>query len=710
MTVRCHQSGASPRISVSIITLVLLAVTIAGCTPQHPTPIGAGADWAEYLGHNSSSQYSSLDQITKTNVARLEVAWEHITGDSAQYQANNLVIDGVVYTPTPGHLLTALNGATGEELWTFDPDSVTEVQPSRSSRGLMYWSNGADSHWVFVGKGPRLYAVDAKTGASISSFGEGGSVHMGGMLDVEGEPTVRLHTPGYIYNDMMIMGTAVPEDTPGAVRAFDVRTGERKWIFHTLPRPDEPGSETWPEGYLDKTGGASDWSGIAIDTERGIVYSSTETAGPDFYGGDRWGKNLYANSLIAIDANTGEYMWHFQFVHHDLWDMDAPTPPNLLTVVHDGELRDVVAQGTKMGYLYVFDRVTGEPLWPIEEEPQAASQLPDMKAWPTQPRPTKPARLMRDRYTEDDVSNISPEANQMTTESLARMGTYGAFPPPSLDQTIIFPGYDGGMEWGGAAIGPGGMLYVNINEIPWFYQLVKTRSDGGAPISRGEIQYRVRCASCHGINRAGDPGGGFPGLIDTPNRLSKEAVAQLIANGGARMPAFDHLPDNDRAAIVDFLYGEAQPEADASDEDLQPYIFRGFHRWQDDEGYPAIKPPWGTLNAVDLNTGEIKWKVPLGEYKELTARGIPPTGTENYGGPVVTASGLIFIGATADETMRAFDAETGEILWAHDLPFGGNATPSTYMVDGKQYVIISAGGWKTNRPAGGSLVAFALPD
>ncbi|MFK7844900.1 MAG: PQQ-binding-like beta-propeller repeat protein [Rhodothermales bacterium] len=697
------------KLSFLFTPLIVLGLSTTACTPQHPAPAGSGADWAHYLGHTSSSQYSSLDQINKENVAQLEVAWTHVTGDSSQYQANNLVVDGVVYTPTPGHLLTALDGATGELLWTFDPDTVIESKPSRSSRGLMYWSDGIDQ-WIFISKGPRLYAIDAKSGVSASSFGEGGSIHLGDAMDVAGRPTVVLHTPGYIYNDMIIIGARVTEDTPGAVRAFDVRTGERKWIFHTLPRPGEAGSETWPEGYLDKTGGASDWSGLSIDTERGIVYSSTETAGPDFYGGNRWGENLFANSLIALDANTGERLWHFQFVHHDLWDMDNPAPPNLLTVMHEGRLRDVVAQGTKMGYLYVFDRVTGEPLWPIEERPQPASKLPDMKAWPTQPHPTKPPRLMRDLYTEDDVSTISPEAQVMTTETLARMGTYGSFPPPSLDQTIIFPGYDGGMEWGGSAIGPGGMLYVNINEIPWFYQLVRTKNEDGAPISSGELFYRVRCASCHGIDRSGDPGGGFPPLTDLAGRSTREAVSQLITNGGARMPAFDHLPETQRKAIVNFLFGDAQTEGEEENDDLQPYVFRGFHRWLDDEGYPAIKPPWGTLNAVDLNTGEIKWKVPLGEYKELTARGIPPTGTENYGGPIVTGSDLIFIGATADETIRAFDTETGTILWEHGLPFGGNATPSTYMVDGKQYVIISAGGWKSNRPAGGSLVAFALPD
>ncbi|MBX2818728.1 MAG: PQQ-binding-like beta-propeller repeat protein [Rhodothermaceae bacterium] len=689
---------------------LLAALILTACTSEPPILVGAGENWDAYLGHPSSNQYSFLDQITKENVGQLEVAWVYETGDSSQYQSNNLIIDGILYTATPTRKLTALNAATGEALWTFDPNDVNEGQDRGAQRGLMYWEEGDDRR-IYMPYRPYLFAINAESGDLVTSFGTDGYIHLGEQMDL-GEPAnVGLNTPGYVYDDMIIIGAIVSEDVPGAVRAFDVRTGERKWIFHTLPRPGQPGSETWPEGYLEKTGGASDWSGLAIDTTRGIVYSSTETAGPDFYGGDRYGENLYANSLIALDAHTGERLWHHQFVHHDLWDMDNPTPPTLLTVTHEGKKVDVVAQGTKMGFLYVFDRETGEPLWPIEEIPQAASKLPDMKSWPTQPAPTKPPRLMRDRYTEADVSTISPEAEQMTTEALARMGTYGSFPPPSLDQTIIFPGYDGGFEWGGNAADPDGILYVNVNEIPWFYQLVPTASEDGERLSIGERYYRVRCASCHGLDLAGNLASGFPPLAGIAERQTKDYVMQVVTQGGGRMPAFDHLSLENREAIINYLFGDEQPETQnpKPETDLPPYIFRGFHRWFDDEGYPAIKPPWGTLNAVDLNTGEIKWKVPLGEYKELTERGIPPTGTENYGGPIVTASGLIFIGATADETFRAFDKETGEILWEHDLPFGGNATPSTYMVDGKQYVVISAGGAKSQRPKGGSLVAFSLP-
>ena len=699
-----------------LLVFPLVAAAVAmGLSSAPGPPVGADEDWAHYLGHPSSNQFSTLDQINKSNVQRLEVAWTYETGDSAEYQSNNLIVGGVLYTATPRRNVTALDAATGKHLWTFNPDSIhayggNKYQSGGRQRGVMYWADGDDRR-IFTSKGPWFYALDAATGKPVSSFGEKGLIHLGDGLDVEGRPNAGQNTPGYIFEDMVIMGTNVGEDVPGALRAFDVRTGERRWIFHLLPRPGEFGSETWPEGYLAHTGGASDWSGIAIDTARAIVYASTETAGPDFWGGDRYGENLFANSLVALDARTGERRWHHQLVHHDLWDMDLPAPPTLLTVQHEGETVDVVAQGTKMGLLFVFDRVTGEPLWPIEERPAPTSELDSVRTWPTQPFPTKPPPLMRQRYTEDDLSDVSPKARLLTEDVFAQSGSHGSFPPPSLRQTVKFPGYDGGMEWGGAAADPEGILYVNVNEMPWFYGLIPTRRVDGTPLPAGERHYRIQCASCHGVDLAGNPRGGFPSLQDVPDRYTKDEVMQIVTRGGGRMPAFDRLPEERRQRIVDYLFGDEEPVEDPEvDEDVPPYAFRGFERWLDDEGYPAIKPLWGTLNAVDLNSGEIKWKVPLGEYDELTARGIPVTGTENYGGPIVTAGGVLFIGATADETFRAFDKDTGEILWEHELPFGGNATPSTYMVDGRQYVVISAGGGKSGRPAGGSLVAFALPE
>ncbi len=680
--------------------------------------MSAGENWSSYLGHPTSSQFSSLDQINKSNVTQLEVAWTYVTGDSAMYQNNNLIIDGILFTATPTRKVMAVNAATGKHIWTFDAEIIHPGKVRTQQRGTMYWEEGENKR-LFSPRGSYLYSLDAKTGQLDTAFGEGGFIHLGDGMDVEGRPNVGLNTPGYIYKDKIIIGANVAENVPGAVRAFDVRTGERKWIFHTLPRPGEFGSETWPEGYLEKTGGASDWSGLAIDTERGIVYSSTETAGPDFYGGDRYGENLFANSLIALDANTGERLWHFQLVHHDLWDMDNPAPPNLMTVKHDGKMVDIVVQGTKRGLLYAFNRVTGEPLWPIEERPAPQSEIPGVKSWPTQPFPTKPEPLTRQLYTADDISNISPEAAQLSKDIFEQVGSAGSLPAPSLEPTIIFPGFDGGMEWGGAAADPDGILYVNVSEMPWYYQLVQTKKEGGEDYSAGERVYRVHCASCHGLDRAGSAGGEFPSLIDIGSRKSKGEVMTTLKTGAGRMPAFDQLSDSRLTAIQGFLFGD---ESDSSlhpsnfaygneaRETEQPYVFRGFHRVTDQEGYPAIKPPWGSLKAVDMNSGEIKWSVPLGEFPELTARGIAVTGQENYGGPVVTAGGLVFISATKDNKMRAFDKDTGEQLWEADLPFDGNSTPSIYMVDGKQYVVISAGGAKIQRPKGGHIVAFALPE
>ncbi|NND32893.1 MAG: c-type cytochrome, partial [Saprospiraceae bacterium] len=349
-------------------------------------------------------------------------------------------------------------------------------------------------------------------------------------------------------------------------------------------------------------------------------------------------------------------------------------------------------------------------LWPIEERPVEPSRIAGFDAWPTQPFPTKPPPLTRQRYTEDDYSDISPQAYQLSQDVITQSGSYGPYPPPSLEQIIIFPGFDGGMEWGGSAADPDGILYVNVNEIPWFYQMIPTKNPDGTPLPFGEQQYQIQCSSCHGIDLSGNPEGGFPALKDIATKHTKSTVGMLMDFGGGRMPSFSELSDQKRDAIINYLFGDSGPKAGTKpQEDVQPYVFRGFQRWNDREGYPAIKPPWGTLNAVDLNSGTIKWKVPLGEYEELTDRGIPITGTENYGGPIVTSGNVLFIGATKDAKFRAFHKETGELLWEHDLPIDGNATPSTYAINGKQYVIISAGGAKIGPRKGGTLVAFALP-
>jgi quinoprotein glucose dehydrogenase len=686
--------------------LVLLVLGCCWLKVAH----GQDVDWANYLGGKERNLYSSLTQINRENVAKLNVAWTYDTGNEAEYQANNLIVGGVLYTPTATRKVIALDAATGKELWQWDPANEHTGAGSPRQRGLVYWANdhGGEQR-LFTAVNGFLFAIDPKSGETMSSFGDKGSINLGSGLN----------TPGVIFKDMLILGGLGGK---GSLRAFDVRTGKLRWIFNLIPQPGEVGYETWPKDAHKTATGLMPWCGQALDEKRGIVYAASKTAEPDFYGGERHGSNLFANSIVALNAMTGERIWHFQIVHHDLLDKDLPCAPVLLTVNHEGKQIDAVAQGTKHGLLFVFDRVTGKPLWPIEERPVPQSDLIGEQAWPTQPFPTKPPPLMRQKYTEEDASNITAQTFQMTLDRIRAAPNFGPFPAPSLNETIMFPGFDGGMEWGGGAADPDGIYYVNVNEMPWLLQMIETRHADGSELAAGERDYLLFCGVCHGMDLKGNNELKFPPLLEIDKRKTRAEIEQMTRFGRGRMPAYDSMPEEKRVAILDYVLSKSVPPSEGRQKSKKPgannkaaetgpaYAFGGFRRWLDDEGYPAIKPPWGTLNAVDLNTGEIKWKVVLGEYPELTARGIPPTGTENYGGPLVTAGGVIFIGATADETFRAFNKQTGEILWKAKLPFGGNASPSTYMVGGRQYVVISAGGGKSGRRRGGTLVAFALPE
>ncbi len=696
-----------------ILLICSVVALVGGCasTPKiipNKADAKEDVDWRVYLGGKERNLYSSLKQINRDNVTKLEVAWTFETGDQAEYQANNLIVGGLLYTPTPSRKVVALNAATGEVSWTWDPAKDGPGAGRARQRGLVYWENeeGGERR-LLTGVAGMLFALDAVTGEVIKDFGKEGSIKLGSGLN----------TPGVVYKDLVIVGGVGGK---GAVRAYDVRTGAQRWIFHLIPRPGEVGYDTWPKNAYKTATGLMPWCGQSLDEKRGIVYVATKTAEPDFYGGRRHGANLFANSVLALDAATGKRIWHFQIVHHDLLDKDLPCPPVLLTVTHKGKKVDAVAQGTKHGLLFVFNRETGEPLWPIEERPVPASELEGEKAWPTQPFPTKPPPLMRQKYTETDASNISPKTLQLTLDRIKASPNFGPFPAPGLNETVMFPGFDGGMEWGGGAADPDGIYYVNVNEMPWLLQMIETRKVDGSELVRGERDYKIFCGACHGLDRKGNKQAGFPPLLGIGDRKTRAEIELITRQGGGRMPGYATMPEAKRSAILDYVLNYKPPSPSRSEPgapapkvtDKQPpaYAFGGFRRWLDDEGYPAIKPPWGTLNAVDLNTGKIKWKVVLGEYPELTARGIPPTGTENYGGPLVTASGLIFIGATADESFRVFDKENGKTLFKAKLPFSGTATPSTYMVKGRQYVVISAGGGKSGRPRGGHLVAFALPE
>lgn len=700
--------------------------------------------WDEYMGDKARTHYSSLNQINKSNVKTLKKVWEYKSGDldgknTTQIQCSPIVIDSILYGTNPITNLFAINAKTGNEIWKFDHGQ--DVGPGwwGVNRGLIYWNDSSDGRIIYT-SGSYIYAVDALAGKIEKTFGENGKIDLRKNL---GRPfenlSVIANTPGVVFKNILIQGTRVhegPGASPGHIRAYDLNTGSLVWRFNTIPQPGEFGYDTWPKDAWKYMGGANSWAGMTLDEDTGIVYIPTGSASYDFWGGNRKGKNLFANSLIALNANNGKRLWHFQFVHHDLWDRDLPAPPNLVVVNKDGRSIKAVAQVTKSGHIFVFDRQTGEHVFPVEEFPFPLSELEDEESWPTQPLPTKIPPFARQEFTRDMINDMFPNSKALLAwtpnqkekvsdktikEVWETLNSQGQFHPHSeKKRSITFPGLDGGAEWGGAGYDPNsGWLYINSNEMPWVsiankfdnpkeweWQLKKD------PIKNfGKSIYSQQCSRCHGAELDGMLN--IPGLKDLKNRFNKLELSFIIKKGKGSMMPMPHVSEAQIKAMTSFLLDDETINLDLNsfrelDPNIVPYSIDYFGRFMDQNGYPAVKPPWGTLNAIDLNKGEIVWQVPLGEYEELSNQGFPKTGTENYGGPIVTEGGLIFIGATNDEYFRAFDKKTGEEIWKNKLPAGGYATPITYQIDGKQYVVIACGGGKMGTKSGNSYIAFAL--
>ena len=588
------------------------------------------ANWANVGADKGASRFTYLAQINWQNVKKLKVAWTYHTGEEAKsgstIDCTPIVIDGVMYITTVKLKVVALDAATGHEIWTYDPFANGMVAKG-VNRGVGYWSDekpGGARRIIYSTNDGRLISLDAKTGIPDDSFGNHGFVDLraGIERDISKMQYGSTSAPA-IYKDVAIIPIINSESQPGApgdIRAFNVRTGEEVWRFRTVPTAGEFASDTWSfEGLRDRSG-VNAWSGYSLDAKRGIVYAGLGSASSDFYGGDRLGSNLFANCTIALNARTGERLWHFQTVHHDLWDHDNPCPPVVCSVLRGGKKIEIVAQPTKTGYVFLFERLTGKPIYEIKEVAAQPSDTPGEEAWPTQPVPVLPPALEPQMVSESELTNVSPQAHAFAVDAIKKYRHDAAYLPPSIQGSLVSPGFHGGANWSGASVDPTtNYLYINTNNYPFL------------------------CAI-------------------SPNPL-----------GG--------------------------------------YDFGGYKYFADPDGYPAVKPPWGHLTAIDLNTGRFVWRIPLGEYPALKAKGIPPTGTQSFGGTIVTAGGLVFIGGSMDEKFHAFNKRTGQLLWEYQLPAGGYATPSSYMVNGKQFVVIAAGGGgKLGTKSGDSFIAFALPD
>ncbi len=691
-------------------------------------------EWKVYGGSKANTHYSSLREIDTANVAELKVAWEYHTGDAdakTQIQVNPIIVKGTLFGVSPKLKLFAIDAANGKEKWVFNPLDTSTANKGRGyfsmnvCRGVTYYSDHDKDARIFYAAGPTLFCIDALTGKSVLSFADSGKLDLHNDLsrDVK-DLYVACTTPGIIYKDLIIIGSRVAEEAaaaPGHIRAYDVHTGKLRWIFHTIPQPNEAGYETWDDKNAYRhIGGANAWSGFSMDEEKGIVFAPIGSASYDFYGGKRLGQDLYANCVLALDAATGKRIWHFQTVHHDIWDRDLPTAPVLITITKDGRQIEAIAQVTKSGFVFLLDRSTGKPVYPINEiAVPTETGLSGEKPWPTQPVPSFPQPFVRQLMTEKDLNHVVPDSSYQDIKKRWQSTRHDhLFTPPSKEGTVIFPGFDGGAEWGGPSFDPlTGILYVNASEMAWILTMVDVKKKDASVreknIDAGKRIYTTACMNCHGTERQGS--GNNPALANMNKKYAETSFRELLNAGRRMMPAFKQLSEGEKAALASFILDNKPAQqkkfiapVKAEDPYLKmPYTATGYNKFLTKEGYPAIDTPWGSLNAINLNTGKVAWKITLGDYPELKAKGIH-SGTENYGGSVVTAGGVLFIAATSDKKFRAFNKRTGQLLWEYDLPAAGFATPSVYEKNGHQYIVIACGGGKLGKSSGDSYLAFAL--
>jgi quinoprotein glucose dehydrogenase len=671
--------------------------------------------WEIYRGTADAQQFSDLDQINKDNVHLLEPAWIFRTGGNSErspMECNPIIVGNTMYLTSASLDLIAVNASDGEAIWRFEADEkITGV-----NRGVTYFDDG-DGGRIFFSVGYYLYAINAETGQVITDFGNEGRIDMRENLGKDPESlSVTLTSPATVFEDLLIVGSATGEGydaSPGHIRAYDAYSGEMAWIFHTIPREGEEGYDSWDWIEGENYGGANNWGGLSIDREKGWVYVALGSPVYDFYGANRKGANLYGNCVVALDARSGRKQWHYQTVKHDVWDYDLPAAPTLIDLTIGGDVVNALVQPTKMGELILLDRYTGRPLGNPKEISVPASTVPGEEAFPTQ-TVNQGILVVRQGFDSTEVTNISIEAEEYVKREMQQYINGGMYVPPSLQGTLTMPATRGGVLWGGLSYDRhNNMIFVNANEIPMILQMRKVEEAIAEEGISGYAIYMSNCASCHGSDKEGDKDS-YPSLNDIDKKLNDSTIIAIIQKGKGLMPAFAQLDKEETDALVEFL---KKPSADPV-HDIQPsakkldrYVLNGYRLFTDQEGFPASRPPWGTLNAVDLSTMQVKWKVPLGSYPELKERGIADTGTQNFGGCVATAGGLVFIGGSADEMFRAFDADTGEVLWEYKLSAGGYAMPAVYQVDGKQYVVIAAGGGnRLGTPTGDAFYAFALPD